>query len=394
MHPSEEMRLKPSRASSSRMAATPPVRRVLMTADTVGGVWTYALELCRALAVDGVEVALATMGAPLSPGQWASAREVPGLTIHESTYRLEWMDDPWEDVRAAGKWLLELEARLEPDLIHLNGYCHGDLPWRAPTLMVAHSCVLSWWEAVKGESAPDRYARYREEVTRGLRAAGCVVAPSAAMLADAERLYGPFRATRVIANARRAESFPPGPKEDFVLAAGRLWDEAKNLAALEKIAPWLPFPVRVAGETHHPGGGDSARTCQVEPLGRLTSAQLAGWMSRAGVYALPARYEPFGLSILEAALAGCALVLGDIPSLREVWGDAALFVDPDDSQGLLAVLRDLMEHPAERERHAARARERALTFTPRRMAEAYLELYAALRARPEEERALPALHAF
>ncbi len=32
---------------------------------------------------------------------------------------------------------------------------------------------------------------------------------------------------------------------------------------------------------------------------------------------LPARYEPFGLSVLEAALSGCALVLGDIPSLRE-----------------------------------------------------------------------------
>ncbi|HYO60185.1 MAG TPA: glycosyltransferase family 1 protein, partial [Archangium sp.] len=40
-----------------------------MTADTVGGVWTYALELCRALAGDGVQVELATLGAPLSPAQ-------------------------------------------------------------------------------------------------------------------------------------------------------------------------------------------------------------------------------------------------------------------------------------------------------------------------------------
>lgn len=365
-----------------------------MTADTVGGVWTYALELCRALAGDGVQVELATLGAPLSPAQWVEARAVPGLSIHESRYQLEWMDDPWEDVRASGEWLLELEARLAPDIIHLNGYCHGALPWRTPVLVVAHSCVLSWWEAVKGEPAPERYARYREEVTRGLRAAACVVAPSEAMLAATERHYGPFRSTRVIPNARRAESFLPGQrKEPFVLAAGRLWDEAKNLAALESVAPRLPFPVRVAGEMQHPGGGSDAWARQVEPLGRLTPEELAGWMGRATLYALPARYEPFGLSALEAALAGCALVLGDIPSLREVWGDAALFVHPDDGDGLVEALRGLMSNPARRGRQAARARARALTFTPRRMAEAYLELYAALRARPEEVRGQPALHA-
>ncbi|MFY0528349.1 glycosyltransferase family 4 protein [Archangium gephyra] len=350
-------------------------------------------RLCQALAEDGVRVELATLGAPLSPAQWVEARAVPGLTIHESSYQLEWMDEPWEDVRASGEWLLGLEARLAPDIIHLNGYCHGALPWRAPVLMVAHSCVLSWWEAVKGESAPGRYARYQQEVARGLRAAARVVAPSEAMLAAAERHYGPFRSTSVIANARRAESFLPGPKEPFVLAAGRLWDEAKNLAALDAVAPRLPFPVRVAGETQHPGGGSDARAHQVQPLGRLTPEELAGWMARAALYALPARYEPFGLSVLEAALAGCALVLGDIPSLREVWGDAARFVHPDDGDGLARTLTELMAEPAERERLAARARARALTFTPRRMAEAYLELYAALRARPSEPRVQAALHA-
>ncbi|HYO65389.1 MAG TPA: glycosyltransferase family 4 protein, partial [Archangium sp.] len=247
-------------------------------------------------------------------------------------------------------------------------------------------------EAVKGESAPPRSTHSPQAVTRGLRAAARVVAPGVAMLAAAERHYGPFRSTRVIPNARRAESFLPGPKEPFVLAAGRLWDEAKNLAALEAVAPRLPFPVRVAGETQHPGGGSEVRAHQVHPLGRLTPEELAGWMGRAAIYALPARYEPFGLSVLEAALAGCALVLGDIPNLREVWGDAARFVHPEDGDGLARTLTELMANPSERERLAALSRARALTFTPRRMAEAYLELYAALRARPSEPRVPPALH--
>ncbi|WP_326491751.1 glycosyltransferase family 4 protein [Myxococcus stipitatus] len=145
------MKSSPAEASTPRR----PPRRVLMTTDTVGGVWTYALELCRALAEVGVEVALATMGAPLTPAQAEEARGVPGLRVFESTWRLEWMESPWEDVEAAGAWLLGLEARLEPDLVHLNGYCHGALPWRAPVVMVAHSCVASWWEAVRSGPLPE-----------------------------------------------------------------------------------------------------------------------------------------------------------------------------------------------------------------------------------------------
>nr|WP_316566429.1 glycosyltransferase [Myxococcus sp. MxC21-1] len=105
-------------------------------------------------------------------------------------------------------------------------------------------------------------------------------------------------------------------------------------------------------------------------------------MARAAIYAMPVRYEPFGLSALEAALSGCALVLGDIPSLREVWADAAVFVHPEDLDGLTRALRGLLEDGAHRERMAAKARARALTWNPRRMAEDYLRLYATLRAWP------------
>lgn len=362
--------------------------RVLMTADTVGGVWTYAQVLARTLTAWGTEVHLATMGQPLTPGQWEEALAVEGLTLHESTWQLEWMDQPWEDVERAGDWLLSLEARLSPDVVHLNGYCHGALPWRRPPLVVGHSCVLSWWEAVKGEAAPERYARYHREVARGLRAAGRVVAPTRAMLQALAQHYGPLPAAEVVPNAREPEGFPPGTKEPFILTAGRLWDEAKNVAALERVAPGLAWPVCVAGEDRHPSGPagapppglspGSVAMGGVKPLGRLSSRALARWMGRASVFALPARYEPFGLSPLEAALAGCALVLGDLPSLREVWGDAALYVPPEDPDVLLATLQRLVLEPATRLRLATRARTRALAYAPARQAEAYLRLYTAL----------------
>ena len=351
------------------------IRRVLMTTDTVGGVWTYALELCRALGRHRLEVALATMGSPLDPVQATEAASLPGLQVYESAYRLEWMREPWADVDAAGEWLLDLERRVAPEVVHLNGYCHGHLPFAAPVLMVGHSCVLSWWRAVKGEAAPLEWAIYYERVARGLRGADLVAAPTVAMLRWLEALYGPLPCTRVIPNGRRAELFPPLPKEPCILGAGRLWDEAKNVAALARVAPRLSWPVLVAGDGEHPDGGERGPLENLRYLGRLAPSDLAHRLGRAALYALPARYEPFGLSILEAALAGCALVLGDIDSLRELWDGCALFVPLEDDAALEAALNGLIHDAVQRRRLALQSRRRALEFTPERMAAGYLQAY-------------------
>lgn len=363
-----------------RARSLPVPRRILMTADTVGGVWTYALELTRALQPYGIEVAIATMGAPISPAQREEAAQVSNAELFKSEFRLEWMEDPWRDVKRAGNWLLHLENRLKPDIVHLNGYAHGQLPWRAPAVVVGHSCVFSWWRAVKGEDAPPDLETYRREVTRGLRRAGEVIAPTRAMLDALEEHYGPFAHGRVVPNCRDAALFTPNTKENFILTAGRLWDEAKNVLGLARVAPSLSWPVFVAGEENHPDGG-AAQLPNVNLLGRLPSKVLYRWFERAGIYALPARYEPFGLSALEAGLASCALVLGDIPSLREVWGDAALFVPPGDTGALREALEALINDRAMRMSMAARARSRALDFSPESTAQGYLEAYSELMTR-------------
>lgn len=352
--------------------------------DTVGGVWTYALELAQALAPHNVEVALATMGAPLTKQQCREVRQVSNVNVFESGFKLEWMDDPWTDVEAAGAWLCDIEAQTHPDIIHLNGYVHGALPWRAPVLVAGHSCVLSWWRAVKHDRAPAGWETYRRAVARGLQAADLVVAPTQAMLDALHQHYGPLPRARVIANARQAAQFRPGPKEPFVLAAGRLWDEAKNIGALNKAAPHLPWPVFVAGDDQHPDGGQ-ARHENVRLLGQLSPSVLADRLARAGIYALPARYEPFGLSALEAGLAGCALVLGDIPSLREVWGDAAVFVDPNDPDALQKTLTSLIRDDAKRAGLGDAARTRAGEYTPERMAAGYLAAYLQVKQNDREQ---------
>lgn len=348
-----------------------------MSADTVGGVWTYAVELARALAARGVEVAVATMGAVLSAHQRAQLADCARVTLFPGSWKLEWMQDCWDEVRAAGQWLLQLESDWRPDVVHLNQYAFGALPFRAPKLVVAHSCVLSWWRAVHGESAPAEWGRYRDEVARGLAGAALVAAPTRAMLRSLTENYGFAGPGLVLPNGAGADLFAPAPKQPFVLAAGRFWDAAKNLAALERVAPGLPWSVKVAGASQHPDGGTVAPQ-GVQCLGKLPRDALARELARAAIYALPARYEPFGLSALEAALSGCALVLGDIASLREVWGDAALYVAPDDHEALRALLLRLMRDDAERAARAAAAQQRARHFTPARQCAAYLDAYARL----------------
>jgi glycogen synthase len=337
--------------------------RVLMTGDTVGGVFTYVCELTRALASRGVEVCLALSGSPLRGDQRDALRSSGAERVHANGLALEWMPDPWADVDRAGARLLELAADFRPDVVHLNEYAHGALDWPAPVLVTAHSCVLSWFAAVRGHDAPAEWDTYRARVSEGLAGASLVVAPTRAMLGELER-YGPLAHTAVIPNGR-SPSGVVRRKEQLVLGAGRLWDEAKNVAALDRAAARVEWPVCVCGDA------PAERPRHARLLGRVTSAELADLLARATVFAAPARYEPFGLAALEAGLAGCSLVLGDIPSLREVWGDAALYVEPDDDEALAAAIRRAMAR-------RPRARERAARYTPELMAGRYAEAYAAL----------------
>ncbi|HLI19207.1 MAG TPA: glycosyltransferase family 4 protein [Rhodanobacteraceae bacterium] len=355
--------------------------RILMTCDTVGGVWRYAIDLSRALCLSGNTVTLAAMGPAPSRAQQAEAAAIDGLTLRSRACRLIWMDDPWRDVREAGDWLLRLAEEVRPDLVHANDFGHVALAWPAPVLCVAHSCVASWWRAVHRVEAPPQWDRYRAHVRSALLASDIIVAPSRAMAAALQTEYGPLRGIRVIPNGTHGVAPANCKKRELIFAAGRLWDEAKNLNRLAAIAPGVPWPIYIAGQDCAPDGA-RATLFNVNHLGVLRPAAMQRWFARAAIYALPARYEPFGLSILEAAQAGCALVLGDIPSLREFWEGAALFAHPDDGDALRDALLRLIDDDALRARFGARARRRAMFMTAVRMADEYLALYDGLLPSP------------
>jgi glycosyltransferase involved in cell wall biosynthesis len=341
-----------------------------MTTDTVGGVWTYALDLARALAGYGSQVTLAAVGAPPDPGQRNDALSIPHLELQTFEGKLEWMDEPWDDVARSGQWLLDLESDIRPDIVHLNSYAHGSLPFAAPTLLVGHSCVLSWWRAVKGEDAPSKYEPYRSLVRTGLTEVACAVTVSRWMSAQLTELYRLPSNPVVIENGRTLPYLQPVRKKSVAFSCGRLWDEGKNIRLLDTAAALTTVPVYIAGEDRGASFG------KAKPLGRLNSEQVGKWLMSSAVYAHPALYEPFGLAVLEAALCGCALLLADIPPLRELWGDAALFVDPHTPSAWATALELLQENEQLRSRLGTHAHEVARKRTAERMVHRYLHAYA------------------
>ena len=351
------------------------MKHVLLTADAIGGVWTYCVDLARGLSERGVRVSLAVLGpAPSGPQREAAQRVAQVVT---TGLALEWTAQDADEVRSVGAILAGLAARLRVDAVHLHTPAlAADTAWSVPVVAVAHSDVGTWWQATRTGPMPPDIAWRAAMVAHGLAEADAVIAPSHAFCDALQRLYRPGRAIAVVHNGAASHATLEFVREPRVLAAGRLWDEGKNLALLDRTAPLLEHPVVAAGPLQGPG--EAATFANLSTPGLLTPEALRTLMAQSSVFASCARYEPFGLAVLEAARSGMALALSDIPTHRELWDGAALFFHPDDAGGLADVLRRLLRAP---ESAAARAAERATRYTLEAMVAGTLAVHGEVRQR-------------
>ncbi len=347
------------------------VQRILVTTDAVGGVWRYALDLAGGLADRGIETVLAVMGPPADAAQRTEAGMVRGLRLVQTGLPLDWTADGPADLARASSRLAALASLAGATAAHLHAPALvGVQPWPVPAVAVAHSCVGTWWRTVRGGVLPEGLRWQAAAAAAGLQAASAVIAPTAAHARLVQEVYGPVQ-IQIVHNGRDPAALPTGPRERAVLTAGRLWDEGKGVARLDRAAAGLGAPVRAAGPVQGPTGG-AASFADLELLGLLDAAGMARAYAGATVFASMARYEPFGLAVLEAAQAGMALVLSDLPGFRELWDGAAMFVTEGDD--LPAALRRALDDPAPL---AAAARQRAMRYTADAMTHATLAVHRA-----------------
>ena len=353
---------------------------VLITSDTVGGVWTYTQELVIGLSIRGHRVTLVSFGRLPTADQTAWMRHLDRVDYRPTEYRLEWMEIAERDIEESRRYLELLVREVNPDVLHLSQYCYGDIDVDAPRIVVAHSDVVSWWVAVHGRE-PDEtpwMRHYREHVLKGLRAADMVVAPSQWMLDALSRHYVQPQHGAVIYNGRDPELFSPGDaKQEFALSVGRLWDEGKHVSLLFDCKQ--PITTYIVGWQQEPGREKKeVPICpdSVKLLGPKPQSQLRDLYGLASIYVATSRYEPFGLSPLEAALSQCALVMNDIPVFHELWDESAVYFRKDDAADLARVIAHLKQDPDLRKTFGRKAFQRAIQrFSASRMVAEYESAY-------------------
>jgi glycosyltransferase involved in cell wall biosynthesis len=355
-----------------------PSLRILITTESARGLWQYSLDLARGLSRLGHETVLALSGPAATADQIEAAAAVPGLRLVDTGLPLDRLAETEASMVRSAEALAALAGETEADIVHLNSPALCALAdFGRPVVAVVHSCVASWWEAVQGTALPADFARRTGLVGQGLEAADAVVAPTAAFGAVVKRHYGLEAAPRTVHHGRSPVAVPNGIPHDFVFTAGRLWDEGKNFGMLDAAAGRIGVPVRAAGPLAGPNG-TQVLFDNIHCLGMLGDEELGHWLSARPVFVSAALHEPFGMAVLEAASAGCALILSDIPTYRELWQEVAIFIDPRDEDGFARAIGDLVGDDFERAVLGRAARERAARYTPDAMAAQMASLYRGL----------------
>ena len=361
--------------------------RILLTSDTVGGVWSFTRELAAGLLDVDCDISLVSIGSSLKPDQvkWVRAMQVNwGHHFQFSSIDapLEWMQSNEYSFTRACAPLACIAKEFKADLLHSSQFCFGALLLDIPKVVTAHSDVLSWANACRPAGLPqsDWLSRYRSLVQNGLSSADCVTAPTRWMLNTLQENFNVPCETYVIPNGRSIKQQPTKLRRMQAVTAGRTWDEAKNVAMLNSVS--CSVPLIVAGESRYQGAEAPQSACNATSIGRLSEEELLALFQLSEIYICSSRYEPFGLSALEAALCGCAVLANDIPSLREVWQDGALYFDSADS--LSKTLSNLDGDRQLLFEAKARSLKQAQRYSRKRMCDAYLSLFDSVIARHSE----------
>ncbi len=353
--------------------------RVLLTTDAVGGIWQYTIELAQALAPQGVETVLALLGPSPTAEQKAAAHAIAGATLVETGLELDWLANDEREVAQSARCVAKIASDLQCDIVQLNTPALGaSQRFDVPVVAVAHSCLLTWWKAVEARYLPQDFAWRAELNGKGLGKADATVAPSQSFARDTGDAYGLQVLPKAVHNGRTHLDHGDGlPWQPRAFTAGRLWDRGKNVGTLDQACALLEIPFGAAGATERPGS-DFIELTNLHRLGRLGEIQMRQQLAQRPIFASAALYEPFGLCVLEAASAGCPLVLSDIPTFRELWDGAAVFVPARDSQGFADAIGEMARDPALHASRGAAARQRAEQYTPGATAAAMLSLYQSL----------------
>lgn len=325
-----------------------------------------------ALAAQGIDVTLAhvpSSGDPFAAYSVAMPSKVRLLPVSRSL--------PWPFVRMhsnrlfAARLAKHIDPRVAVMARHLK--ISALLLERIPDLRLVYEA-----HEVFADTARPHRRKGTERLERAVvKAAAALVANSSQTAARLRALYGIAVPIEVIPNG---VEYPESvPAKDWARASERIvyagsffsWKGVDDLADAARALPG--FRIRLIG-------GDEARIEQLRAragsggavldfTGRIPHGRVAAELARACIAVLPNRADPDSaftspIKLFEYMAAGCALVVSDLPSVREVLApEDAVWTAPGDAAGLANAIRALVKDPEKAQRLGARVREKARSYT-------------------------------
>lgn len=208
-------------------------------------------------------------------------------------------------------------------------------------------------------------ARYRALVPRSLARASVVVTPSQAVAGQVREAYDPKVPVVTVPHGVAPPWFtarPPSPSlrarlglpQEYLLFVGTLEPrkDVRTLLAAHALLPEAP-PLVLVGPS---GWGEQVDVRGAVTPGYLEQDDLRAVVAGASALVLPSRDEGFGLPLLEALAAGTPVVASDLPVLREVGGEQAVYAEVGNPEAFSAALAGALQDPGDavaRRAHAA-----------------------------------------
>jgi len=369
---------------------------VLALWEPLTGVGWYVYELLAAWAGRG-DVVFRLYGLALvrAPGIPEATVELPrGPALDHVVYAVP------DDLMLGQRWLVPVVRFFEPWLVSLDGNDVVFAPnyilpppfrlTRAPVVATVHDLSV---RRVPWAVRPDTQAALVERLDRALFDARLVLADSAAVGRELVELagvepstvrvvhLGPGQATGAGGETAAEAALPAGAPRRFGLFVGTL-EPRKNVPGL--LAAWrllrlrlpaAPPLVLVGGYGWRAEGirrevEAAAAEGWLHHFGYVAHGELLALYRRSAVVVLPSFYEGFGFPAVEAMRSAAPLVLADLPVLREIGADAALYAPPDRPDEIADRLAAVLGDPALAADLAARGRRRGADFDWRRTAQA------------------------
>jgi glycosyltransferase involved in cell wall biosynthesis len=256
----------------------------------------------------------------------------------------------------------------------LGGLFHGlnqRLPpiWRGRAVATFHDLFVMTGEY----STPEFRARFTAQAREAAARADAIIAVSeftkwqvvGLLRADPARVHVVHHGARRLSNGPSA-----APREKVVLNVGAI-QTRKNIVRLVEAFESMDSAWRLVlvGSFGYAAGSIRERIERsparerISVLGYIPPEELAGWYARASIFAFPSLDEGFGMPLLEAMAAGVPIVTSTSSALPEVAGDAALLIDPRDTDALADALRRLSEDGSLRQDLARKGESRVRGFS-------------------------------